>query len=246
MKLTVLGSSSSGNGYILYNEKETLIIEAGIRLSALKEAMDFNISRIAGCLISHRHNDHAGYLEAYAKAGIRILTSEDVLQSKNDLVASTLCHVVEPGKGYKTGNFKIIPFDLAHDVPCLGFLIDHPETGKIIFITDSYLCEYTFDNVSHMILECNYADDILEDRIIRGSAHPAMRPRLLNTHMVLETCKSILKANDLSKLINIVLVHLSDGNSNEERFVREVRELTGKQVYAARKGLCVDLNNVPY
>jgi phosphoribosyl 1,2-cyclic phosphodiesterase len=246
MKLTVLGSSSTGNGYIIHNENEALIIEAGIRLSELKIALDFNISRIAGCLISHCHGDHAGSLESYAKAGIRILTSEDVLHKQKDLVASTLCRAVYSGKGYKLGNFKIIPFELAHDVPCLGYLIDHPETGKIVFITDSYLCEYCFDGVNHWIIECNYADDILEANILRGSVHPSMRPRLLSTHMEMGTAKGILQANDLSGVVNIVLVHLSDGNSNEERFVREVRECTGKAVYAARKGMIIDFNKVPY
>ena len=246
MKLTVLGSSSSGNGYLLYNEKECLIIEAGIRLSEVKQALDFNISRVAGCLISHAHKDHSGHLESYAKAGITILTSEDVLSKKNSLVASTLCKAVEPGKGYKIGNFKVIPFELQHDIPCLGYMIDHPETGRIVFITDSYLSEYTFEGVSHFILEANYADDILEDKIISGHAHPSMRPRLFKTHLELETCKGILRANDLSKVINIILVHLSSGNSDEARFVREIRELTGKAVYAADKGLTIDLNINPY
>ena len=246
MKLIVLGSSSTGNGYILHNGKEALIIEAGIKLAQVKQALDFNISCIAGCLISHSHGDHAGHLESYAKAGIRILTSEHVLSCKNDLVASSLCTPVYAGKGYKIGNFKVIPFDLQHDVPCLGFLIDHPETGKIVFITDSFLCDYTFENISHMILECNYDDNILEKRILTGSVHPSMRQRLLSTHMVLDTCKGILQANDLTNVINIVLVHLSDGNSDEARFVKEVRELTGKVVYAANKGLSIDFNKVPY
>lgn len=246
MKLKVLGSSSSGNGYLLYNDNECLVIEAGVKLSQVKEALDFNISRIAGCLISHCHNDHAGYLENYARAGIRILTSEHVLQGKNDLIASSLCKAVYPGKGYKLGNFKVIPFSLEHDVPCLGYLISHPETGNIVFITDSFLSEYTFDDVSHWIIEANYSDDILDQNINSGHLHPSMRPRLLNTHMELNTCKSILLANDLSKVINIVLCHLSNGNSDEERFVREVREATGKQVYAASKGMEIDMNLNPY
>jgi ribonuclease BN (tRNA processing enzyme) len=64
--------------------------------------------------------------------------------------------------------------------------------------------------------------------------------------MEFETCKNILKANDLTNVINIVLIHLSSQNSDEERFVREVREATGKQVYAAKKNLTINLNKVPY
>lgn len=246
MKLTVLGSSSSGNGYLLSNEKECLVIEAGVKLSQVKQSLDFNISRIVGCLVSHCHNDHAGYLESYARAGIRILTSEDVLMKQKDLVASTLCKVVEPGKGYKLGNFKIVPFELSHDVPCLGYIIDHPETGTIVFITDSFLCEYVFEGLNHMILECNYADDILENKILTGAVHPSMRPRLLSTHMELETTKGIVLANDNPDLINIVLCHLSSGNSDAGRFRREITEITGKQVFIADKNLTIDFNRNPY
>lgn len=55
MELKVLGSNSSGNCYIIENNDEALIIEAGIKLSEVKKAIDFNISKIRGVLISHEH-----------------------------------------------------------------------------------------------------------------------------------------------------------------------------------------------
>ena len=64
--------------------------------------------------------------------------------------------------------------------------------------------------------------------------------------MEIEQTKAILAENDLSQVDNIVLIHLSDGNSDEERFVREVRQLTGKPVYAANAGMTLDLSKQPY
>ena len=55
MKLTVLNSNSRGNCYVLQNDTEALIIECGVRLSAVKKALNFNISKIRGVLISHEH-----------------------------------------------------------------------------------------------------------------------------------------------------------------------------------------------
>ncbi len=55
MKLKVLGSGSSGNCYILHNETEALIIEAGFPFMEVKKALDFNISKIQGVVISHEH-----------------------------------------------------------------------------------------------------------------------------------------------------------------------------------------------
>lgn len=49
----------------------------------------------------------------------------------------------------------------------------------------------------------------------------------------LENVKKFLLANDLSKVEAIFLLHLSDNNSNAERFKREVQELTGRMVFIA-------------
>lgn len=246
MNLTVLASSSAGNGYLLSNGKESLIIEAGVRLKSVKEALNFNLSGIAGCVVSHRHGDHSKYIKEYAIAGIPILANEDVIGKQSNLISSTLCKILEPMKGYKVGNFKIIPFPVEHDVPCLGFLLSHPEAGNILFATDTYMLEYTFRDLNHILIEANYFDDGLEDNIISGRVHPSQRPRLLQTHMELQTCKDILMANDLSDVISIVLLHLSNDNSDEERFIQEVRSITGKQVYAAKRGLIIEMNKIPY
>ena len=73
-----------------------------------------------------------------------------------------------------------------------------------------------------------------------------MRPRLLKSHMEIETIKGLLSENDLSQTQNIVLIYLSDGNSNEKRFVDEVISLTGKPVFAANKGLVINVSRIPY
>ena len=55
MYLTCLGSSSNGNCYILQNEDEALILEAGMPFKEVKKALDFNISKVRGVCISHEH-----------------------------------------------------------------------------------------------------------------------------------------------------------------------------------------------
>ena len=62
MKLRVLGSGSSGNCYVLENETEALIIEAGIPFMEVKKILNFNVRKIAGVVVSHSHGDHAKYI----------------------------------------------------------------------------------------------------------------------------------------------------------------------------------------
>lgn len=75
MKLTVLGSSSKGNGYVIQDKNEALVIEAGVNLNSLKEAVSFNLRKIAGCIITHEHGDHSKYANLYLKNGIQTYMS---------------------------------------------------------------------------------------------------------------------------------------------------------------------------
>ena len=243
MKLSVIASSSKANCYLLHNESEALVIEAGVSLLQVKKGLNFCLSIIKGCVVTHRHRDHARYIKQYADAGIDILAPDDVF--KEHLHHHRFRAAVQ-GKGYKLGSFKIIPFELQHDVPCYGYLIDHPDTGKILFLTDTYLCEYTFPGLNHILIQANYADDILEDNILKGIEHPSKRERLLTSHMELETTKAVLMAQNLLKVENIVLIHLSDQNSDEARFVDEIKVLTGKPVSAAKPELSIELTKKPF
>lgn len=246
MKLKVLGSSSKGNCYLLVASDQVLIIEAGVRLIEVKKALNFRTDNIIGCLISHVHNDHSGYIKEYADAGITILTSGVVrcskVLSKYDNRVKEIC----PERGYYFGPYKIVCFEVAHDVPCLGFLISHPESGNIMFITDTYMLPYTFPHLNQVIIEDNYSDEILEYNIIHNGLNPVMRQRLFYSHMEHENCKAVLRSLDLSAVVNIVLIHLSAGNSNEARFVKEIQEEFCINTIAADKEIEIDFNINPY
>ena len=56
MVLSVINSSSDANGYIIHNESEALILECGCKLIDVKKALDWNIRKVVGCLISHEHS----------------------------------------------------------------------------------------------------------------------------------------------------------------------------------------------
>lgn len=55
MRICVLGSNSSGNNYIIDEDNEQLIIEAGMPFKKAEEALNFNLTSARGVLISHEH-----------------------------------------------------------------------------------------------------------------------------------------------------------------------------------------------
>lgn len=244
MVLQILSSESSGNCYVIQSDTEALIIEAGIRFLDVKKALKFNTSKVAGCLISHAHLDHAKYTKELVNAGIDVYSSSETFESLG--ILSHRLFTIEPGIKYKIGNFAVKCFDLKHDIRCFGFLIYHSQIGVTCFITDSYFVPNKFSGLNNILVEVNYAEDILDNNISNGSMPAIVRNRVLASHMSLQTCKGFLLANDLSKVNNIVLLHLSSGNSDAKRFKAEIEGITGKTITIADKNINVDLNVRPF
>ena len=67
MELKCIGSGSKGNAYALVEKDEILLLECGMPLLAVKEAIGWKISNVVGCLISHIHKDHAGHVKEFLK-----------------------------------------------------------------------------------------------------------------------------------------------------------------------------------
>lgn len=245
MKLKVLGSDSSGNCYLLQGDKETLIIECGVKYKEILKGLGFNISKVVGCLVSHEHKDHCKAIDEIIRSGIDVYLS---LGTKKAIDCKAFIYkinhqirFIESEQQFKVGGFTVLPFATEHDAAePLGFLIEHKEMGKLLFITDSYYCQYQFSGINHILLECNYSKEILEEKIKNG-LNPVLARRLLKSHFSLDNVKEFLEATDLSQVKDITLIHLSSNNSNASLFQEEIEKLTGKITYVAKKGLEIEL-----
>lgn len=246
MILKVIGTGSQGNAYILKNENEALLIECGVNIKEIKKALDFDLSKVVGCILTHEHNDHSKAFENLLALGIKVYSGAKTIAELNpDNFRNAMS--IASKEIVKIGNFKVLAFNVMHDaVEPLGFLIEHEECGKILFLTDTFYCKYTFPGLNNIIIEANYSKAIIDKKYGPDSDKEFLRNRILKSHFSLENCKDMLSANDLSKVNNIVLIHLSDSNSDEKQFVKEVYELTGKNVCAAVNGMEIPFNKTPF
>lgn len=227
-----LGSSSAGNAYRITDGHTALLLEAGFPYKALQKALNFRMSDIAGCLISHEHGDHSKAAKDVMRAGINVYTSQGTAGALG--LTGHRLKTIKAMEPVYIGTWTILPFDIQHDVEePLGFLLANTSGDKLVFLTDTYYCRHRFRNLTHIMVECNYSLDIVNQRVASGQLHPAQKKRLLRSHFGLEHVKGFLKANDISKVEEIWLLHLSDGNSDAERFKREIQETTGKLVMVA-------------
>lgn len=247
MKLKVLGSSSKGNCYILGNDSESIIIECGVNIADIKKAINFSFANISGCIVTHEHKDHSLSITHLLKYGCPVYTSRGTMRALGLPVDHHRLITISAGKMFQIGSFKVLPFEVKHDVvEPLGFIINHPDCGNVLFITDSYYVEHTFKNLNNIIIEANFSQAIIDEKVAAGASPEFLRNRIFKSHMSLETCKKTLLANDLSKVKNIVLVHLSDGNSNADEFKEVIESATGKLVHIADAGLIIPLSKTPF
>jgi len=228
-----LASSSAGNAYTVSDGTTTLLLEAGIRYRDLQRGVGFRMSEIAGCLLTHEHGDHSKSVRDVMKAGVDVYASYgtwDVLR----LSGHHRANPVKSQQPFDLGTWRVLPFEVEHDVSePFGYLLANKSGDKLVFLTDTYYCRYRFEGLTHVMVECNYSIELLDENIAAGRVPAVMKRRLLRSHFSLEHVLDFLRANELTGVREIWLLHLSDNNSDETMFKRRVQEVTGKQVYVA-------------
>jgi len=219
----------------MVNDGETkILLECGIRFKDIQRGLNFETSDISACLITHEHKDHCVAIKEVLKVGIDCYMSTGTAKGIN--IQHHRIHNIKAKQKFNIGTWSIMPFEANHDVlEPLSFLLVNQVGGRLVFITDSYYCKYRFKNLTHIAIEANYSMKILEEKIANGSLPEVMKTRLMRSHFSLENVKDFLRANDLSKVEEIWLLHLSDTNSDAEQFKREIAEQTGKMIYVPSK-----------
>ncbi len=233
MDIRVLASGSAGNCYCVSDGSTSLLLECGISVKQIRRGLGFGLTNVAACLVSHEHQDHAKAVADVLRAGVEVYTSPGTIKALG--LEHHRLRPVRAKETFKVGTWTVRAFETQHDAQePLGFLL-HSRTNneRLLYATDTYYIRYKFPGLTHIMVECNYAADILEANVKRGSVPEVLKKRLLTSHFSLDNVKEFLKANDLSQVREIWLLHLSDGNSDAERFKREVQALTGRPVYIA-------------
>lgn len=212
MFFDVINSGSKGNATLVFTDRATILIDAGIAVSSIEEELDkYNktIKDIDAILITHNHTDHIRSIKSFSPKKIYALEKT---------VPGSLSNVIKPKESFEILDVKITPFPTSHDAinPC-GYMIEN-KTDKLVYMTDTgtYLSSNTplIKNPDYLIIESNH--DI---------------QMLLHTHRPMELIQRIL--SDYGHLCNedsafatleiigdktkeIVLTHLSEEANTPE------------------------------
>ena len=255
MDLQVIATGSAGNCYVLRAggaHGQSLLLDAGISPEQIAVATQ-DWDRIAGCLVTHEHQDHAKSAIEISRRGIRTYATQGTIDTIRERQRHSDEYVQLRSARYRQafpiGDFTVTAFPVEHDAaePC-GWLIRYDPTGEtVVYATDTYYLRHTFPGVHYWIVECNYTESILQRQLEEGDLDGKLRTRLLTSHMSLRRLCDALEANDLTELRAIVLVHLSDARSDERIMVETIKDVTGTEdVWAAEAGETYQLRLTPF
>jgi phosphoribosyl 1,2-cyclic phosphodiesterase len=220
LKISVLGSSSSGNCTFISTSKTRILLDAGLsptqvakRLKAIGESLE----SIDALIISHEHLDHiAGLQGLLAKQAIPLYISQETSDVIDPKPNRSQVEAIRAGHSFWLGELKVTPFTIPHDaVNPLAFTFE-AEGIKIGHVTDlGYMTELVIQRLKgcHIIvLESNHDLEMLKI----GPYPWPVKQRIMSRmgHLSNEMTGRFFSEEFDGEAQHIVLAHLSENNNH--------------------------------
>ena len=124
------------------------------------------------------------------------------------------------------------------ECPCYGFLITHPEMGRMLYVTDTNLIKWKFKGINHILLGTNYDKDLVNVDNQSKANH------VFRGHLSIDTACEFVKSNNSNDLKNVIMCHLSSENSDSDSFIEKMKKVAkNANVDVAVAGKSWDLKN---
>lgn len=232
MKIHCIGSSSSGNSYVITSNGHKLIVELGCNFKEVLKAVDYDLESVAGALCTHRHSDHSAYIPKALEYQIPVYGNKEVVEKY------PYVHCLTQKYSYSIGKFKVQCLKVPHNALCYSFIITCPSGEKILFATDLSKFNYKVSGCDVIMMEANYDENLIYEALARGEV---VRSQSENHFEINDCLDAVERCIDTNTQL-IILLHLSDGYSDEKRFQKMVHEATGKRVCVAHAGQVYEIN----
>ncbi len=245
LRVTILGSGSSGNCTLLETGTTRLLVDAGLgKKETLRRlaAVGRDVDRLDGIVISHEHSDHIGSLAQVlgqwrTTVYLNEATHTEVLRILPETSHKRLDRVehIRAGQRFIVGDIEVSPFAIPHDaVDPLGFTFRTNGT-KVAIVTDlGYLPELVKVHLRDsdvLMLESNHDLEMLKvgpypwhikQRVMSRTGH-------LSNHTVSEFLADAEAFDARARFV--VLAHLSENNNNPD-----VARISAEEALARRTG----------
>src|SRR5690606_15201895 len=116
--VTALNSGSNGNCFYIGNEKEAVLIDAGISCRETERRLDrlgLSIKKIKALFISHEHTDHVRGVRVLAKKyQLPVYSTPGTLKTAHINPDHPLNHTLSPYQPVKIGGLEVTAFPKCH------------------------------------------------------------------------------------------------------------------------------------
>lgn len=222
MRFASLGSGSAGNALLVEVNRTRLMLDCGfsvketlLRLERLNLAPD----DLAGVVITHEHDDHAGGAFKFAaKYNIPVWLSYGTLKMSTryiPLQSNLQLNVVDSHTEFSVGDVHVQPFPVPHDAREPMQCVFSDGSRKLGVLTDvgrttPHIVE-RLSGCQALVLECNHDASMLQ----AGPYSWALKMRVGGDlgHLENSAAAELLSRLDNSKLQHILAAHLSAKNN---------------------------------
>lgn len=220
VRLTVLGSGSSGNCAVVSTERTSLLIDAGLSAKQITLRMaeaGFSMEKLDGVLLTHEHQDHTGGLEVlcrrYAIPLYCTALTQETLAGSLQFRSPPTWRLMTTGSAFDFQDLRIECFPVPHDaVDPVGFVIADEESRLGVLSDVGFVTNLIKDRLraaDSLFIEANYDAQLLEADTKRPWA-TKQRISSRHGHLSNDQAAELIEAIAHPALHHVVLGHLSD------------------------------------
>ncbi len=168
--ITALASGSNGNCYYVGNEREAVLVDAGICCREIERRMrrlGLQMAKVKAVFVSHEHSDHIRGLRVLSKKySLPVYITRPTLQNGRLFLEKHLILNFVADEPIKIGGLLVTAFSKLHDAADpYSFMVSCNGLNVGVFTDIGTCCQqlvYHFSNCHAAFLESNYDEQMLE------------------------------------------------------------------------------------
>lgn len=217
--ITSLNSGSNGNCYYIGNNKEAILVDAGISCREIEKRMkrlDLDMKKVKAIFVSHEHSDHIRGIPTLAKKyALPVYITQSTMIKGGLVFNEDQAKTLEAHTPVAVGELSVTAFPKFHDAADPhSFIIESASITVGVFTDIGAPCEHVvryFKLCHAAFLEANYDDVMLETG--RYPYHLKRRIKGDKGHLSNKQALELFTTHRSPHLSLLLLSHLSKDNN---------------------------------